>query len=175
MFNIAIINSNENYWGYFLLFSGSLLSLHTSTNYDTRQHHFSPLDYYLEFRVKACREVHIGLMVNNSVVYRFVIGYEDNQKSTFRMSGMDKAVTDTPGILHCDYYRRFWTRWASSRVPGTTMFELGTGEVGSQRLLHYYEPSVPQQKYRVSLSTANGAAGEFLLKETQGIMIVVQF
>ena len=141
--------------------------LQTSIGIDFRQSSFLPAQNHFEFSVMACRDVHIALLVNDSVTYQFIIGYNSNQMSAIRVTHRDTVTADTPGILHCEYMRKFWTKWSAEGKE--TTLEMGFGVVNTKRrLLHHKINGQGEYQYGVSVSTGSGAIGDFLFDEKQG-------
>ena len=125
---------------------------------------FYDLEAFVMFRVRACDTARVALSAfhgnTNSQTYEIVIGGWGNTRTVLRRSvkGSIVAEAETIDIVHCDYFRSFWV-YQSREVGGN--IEIGSGSVLGEGVLLSWVDDNPYAVTSVSLSTGNGAKGEW--------------
>ena len=129
--------------------------------------------HYLKFKVTACSDALIELrsdnsQTDNSVVYEFLIGYNNNQNTsiTVKRDGRQLKIqtANTPNILECKSAKEFWVSWKSHKM------EIGTGsELYKNQLISFTDPN---QRYVATASFASkrpSGVAEWEFAENTGI------
>lgn len=120
------------------------------------------------FEVQACRAASVVLLerpgVTSSVV-RIVIGDNDNAKTVIILPNGVISSADTPYILSCEQYRKFWISWENGQI------RLGHGLPYDQVIVtsDYVQPvSV------VALSTDVSVTGDWRFLHEEGNAAVIE-
>lgn len=119
-------------------------------------------DTHLEFRVRACQDAVIGLSsdVMAEPDYQIVLGANQNQDVQILNDGVAESKNYID-ILDCDMLKTFWASWQDGRI------EIGTGALGTNRLLHYEDPNMVSVE-ALTLATRSQSMAEWDFPRSKG-------
>lgn len=128
---------------------------------------FTPIQNYVTFKARSCNDAHILLSSTRDeteVAYEIVYGSFDNTQTEVRRGshGERLASVDTPDIMHCDEYCRFWVRWDYS----SKLLTVGVGKLDT----HVYITLTDEDMHQIQAFTFTSwvdSEGEYQVLEEQ--------
>ena len=121
------------------------------------------------FRVKACNDAFVALMQTpgnrSSNLYEVVLGGWSNQKSAIRLLkyGVNTVIVDTPNILNCTQWRRFWVSWKDGVI------DVGYGpRAGVRKFMSWRDPEYFGVN-GLNVASAHGSTAVWHFSEPKGM------
>ena len=127
----------------------------------------------MSFEVMGCNDAHVLLSPNLQHItdgsYEIVFGSNGNTLTNIRfMNGSGVASeAETPGIMRCNEFEKFWVEWDQEYIY------IGTGDLNGYRLLSYYDPVNVPHLNEVSINTWYTTALEWRFLEEQCKKIII--
>lgn len=97
----------------------SLYQVRTDAAFDDSRVHVLVNNRAFYFEVRACSLAHVVLMErpdSAATAIHVVIGDNNNRQTSISFPDGQTAEVDTPNILSCELYRKFWVSWENEQI-----------------------------------------------------------